>query len=316
MYTVLKLTREMVYMKKDIDKYNWDLDDKTQNIYDNLCVQIEKVFRHCNQGSFKTRERYEDGVKNFAKFMADAFKKQNLKNIKAKHVYAYTEFMQEMGYSTSYVTTNLSSIRFFIDQNGGDSSKLPTNNKLGVISRSKEERIGDNKAWSPMEIEAFVKYASDVGQVRYGDMARLSSQMGLRIHEVCRLDKGHLRQALEEGKISIKGKGGLVRDIPVRDRTLIQKLYDNTKRGEKVFITEGEQTHKVIKNIQMFINNNQDKFALDRDKQLTFHGLRHFYCQNRHKELMQNGLTDLQARKIVSRELGHYRVSITEIYLN
>lgn len=303
-------------MKKEIDKYNWELDIKEQNIYDNLCVQIEKVFRHCNQGSFKTRERYEDGVKNFAKFIADAFKKQNLNNIKPKHLHSYLEFMQDVGYSTSYVTTNLSAIRFFYDQVGNDSSKLPNNNKLSVISRSKEERIGDNKAWSPLEIEGFIKYASDVGQERYGDMVRLSSQLGLRLHEVCRLDKGQLRQALEKGNISIKGKGGLVRDVPVRDKTLIQKLYNNTKRGNKVFIREGEQTHKVIKNIQMFIYNNQDKFALDRDKQLTFHGLRHFYCQNRYKELIRGGLTDLQARKIVSRELGHYRISITEIYLN
>lgn len=303
-------------MKKEIDKYNWELGIKEQNTYDNLCVQIEKVFRHCNQGSYKTRERYEDGVKNFAKYMADAFKKQNLNNIKPKHLYAYVEFMQDIGYSTSYVTTNLSAIRFFIDQVGGDSSKLPNNNRLGVISRNKEERIGDNKAWSPMEIESFVRYASDVGQERYGDMARLSSEMGLRVHEVCRLDKGHLRQALEEGKISIKGKGGLIRDVLVSDKILIERLYNDTKRGDKVFIKGDEQTHRVIKNIQMFIYNNQDKFALDKDKQLTFHGLRHFYCQNRHKELMQHGLTDLQARKIVSRELGHYRINITQIYLN
>lgn len=303
-------------MKKDIDKYNWELDDKTQNMYDNLCIQIDKVFRHCNQGSYKTRERYEDGVKNFAKYMADVFKKQNLNNIKPKHLYAYVQFMQDIGYSTSYVTTNLSAIRFFYDQVGGNSSKLPNNNKLGVISRSKEERIGDNKAWTPLEIENFIRYAGDVGQVRYGEMVILSSQLGLRLHEVCRLDKNHLRQALQEGKISIKGKGGLVRDITVSDKNLIQKLYDNTKMGDKVFIKEGEQTHKVIKNIQMFIYNNQDKFALDRDKQLTFHGLRHFYCQNRYKELIRGGLTDLQARKIVSRELGHYRISITEIYLN
>lgn len=303
-------------MKKEFDKYNWDLDDKTQNIYNNLCVQIEKIFRHCNQGSYKTRERYEDGVKNFAKFIADAFKKQNLNNIKPKHLYEYVEFMQDMGYSTSYVTTNLSAIRFFYDLNGNDSSKLPNNNKLGVITRSKEERIGDNKAWTPLEIENFIRYSSDVGQERYGYMVRLSSQLGFRLHEVCRLDKCHLRQALEEGKISIKGKGGLVRDVPVRDKILVQKLYDDTKRGDKVFIKGDEQTHKVIKNIQMFIYNNQDKFVLDKNKQLTFHGLRHFYCQNRHKELIQHGLTDLQARKIVSRELGHYRISITEIYLN
>ena len=303
-------------MKKEIDKYNWELGIKEQNIYDNLCIQIEKVFRHCNQGSYKTRERYEDGVKNFAKYMADAFKKQNLNNIKPKHLYGYVEFMQDIGYSTSYVAINLSAVRFFYDQVGNNSSKLPNNNKLGVITRSKEERIGDNKAWSPIEIEGFVRYARDVGQERYGDMVRLSSDMGLRIHEVCRLDKGHLRQALQEGKITIKGKGGLVRDVPVIDKTLIKKLYDNTQRGGKVFVNKGEQTHKVIKNVQMFIYNNQDKFALDSNKQLTFHGLRHFYCQNRYKGLIKSGLTDLQARKIVSRELGHYRISITEIYLN
>lgn len=60
-------------MKENKD-YKWELDDKTQNIYDNLCSQIERVFKHCNQGSYKTRERYEDGVKNFAKFLADALK--------------------------------------------------------------------------------------------------------------------------------------------------------------------------------------------------------------------------------------------------
>ena len=301
-------------MKENKD-YKWELDDKIQNIYDNLCSQVESVFKHCNQGSFKTRERYEDGVKNFAKFLADAFKKQNLNNIKPKHLYAYVEFMQDLGYSASYVTTNLSSIRFFYDQVGGDSSKLPSNNKLGVISRSKEERIGDDKAWKPMEIENFIRYAGDVGHIRYGQMARLSSQLGLRLHEVCRLDKGHLRQALKEGKITIKGKGGLIREIPVRDKFLIKELYDTTARGEKVFINRGEQTHKVIKSLQMFIYNNQSKFALAGEKNITFHGLRHFYAQARYAELRQYGLTDLAARKIVSGELGHYRISITDIYL-
>lgn len=168
-------------MKENAEKYNWELDDKSQNIYENLCSQIEGVFRHCNQGSYKTRESYEDGVKNFAKFLADEYKKQNLNNIKPKHLYGYVEFMQDLDYSTSYVTTNLSAIRFFYDQVGGDSTKLPNNNKLGVIARGKEERIGDNKAWNPIEIENFVKYANDVGQEKYGQMVQLSSQLGLRI---------------------------------------------------------------------------------------------------------------------------------------
>lgn len=302
-------------MKKDIDdKFNWALDDKTQNMYENLCTQIEKTFRHCNQGSYKTRERYEDGVKSFGKFLADAFKKQNLNNIKPKHLFAYVEFMQDVGYSASYVTTNLSAIRFFYDQIGNDSSKLPSNNKLGAISRSKAERIGDNKAWTSLEVESFIRHAGEVGHERYGDMTRLSSQLGLRLHEVCRLDKNHLRQALNEGKLTIKGKGGLVRTIPVYNKELIQRLYDSIGRGEKVFIRDGEQTHKVMKNIQMFIYNNQKEFSC-KDKNVTFHGLRHYYAQQRYSELIGRGLTDLQARKVVSLELGHYRINITEIYL-
>lgn len=42
MYTVLKLLKEMVYMKKDIDKYDWELDEKTQNIYENLWLMLSK----------------------------------------------------------------------------------------------------------------------------------------------------------------------------------------------------------------------------------------------------------------------------------
>lgn len=78
----------MVYIKKETEKYSLELFDKEQNIYGNLCVQIEKVFRHCNQGFYKIRERWGWGI-NFAKYMADAFNKQNLNNIKTRHLYSY-----------------------------------------------------------------------------------------------------------------------------------------------------------------------------------------------------------------------------------
>ncbi|MDU1315381.1 MAG: hypothetical protein E6940_15255 [Clostridium septicum] len=40
--------------------------------------------------------------------------------------------MQESEYSKSYITTNLSAIRYFIDIKGGDSKRLFTNKELGV----------------------------------------------------------------------------------------------------------------------------------------------------------------------------------------
>ena len=35
------------------DKWNFEMDEKTFNIYRNLTNQIEKVFKHARQGSIK-----------------------------------------------------------------------------------------------------------------------------------------------------------------------------------------------------------------------------------------------------------------------
>ena len=156
------------------DKWDFNMDEKTMNIYRNLNEQINKVFRHTRQGSIKTRYRYEDGMNHFAKFLAETFKKQNLNKIESKHLQGYVEQMQETGYSKSYVTTNLSAIRFFIDVKGGNSKKLPTNQQLGVLPRTKEDRIGGNKAWNDTEVKKFIEYANSKNEFRYAYMVRIA----------------------------------------------------------------------------------------------------------------------------------------------
>ena len=113
----------------------------------------------------------------------------------------------------------------------------------------------------------------------------------------------------------VKGKGGLIRKVPLHNRELVQKLCDNTKNGEKVFIDKNEKTHKVINNLQVFIYNHNKEFS-NSDRNLTFHGLRHAYAQNRYQHFINKGVDDYNARLKVSKELGHFRVEITEIYLN
>ena len=103
------------------EKTTIELDNFNTKIYENLVPQVDKIFRHCNQGSIKTRYRYRDGVYHFCKFLAMAYRKQNLNNLSSKHLEGYVEQMKESGYSKSYLTTNLSTIHFFIDQKGGDS---------------------------------------------------------------------------------------------------------------------------------------------------------------------------------------------------
>lgn len=129
--------------------------------------------------------------------------------------------MQESGYSKSYVTTNLSAIRYFIDLKGGDSRRLSTNKGLGVEHRTKEDRIGSNKAWSEDEVNKFIEYAESNKEVRYADMVKLAYSQGFRIHEVARLDKSQLVNALKKGILTVKGKGGLIRKIPLHNRELV-----------------------------------------------------------------------------------------------
>lgn len=295
------------------------MDEKTEKIYQNLVRQIDRIFRHVRQGSKDTRYRYKDGVKHFAKFMAEVYKKQNLNRIENKHLEAYIEQMIEAGYAKSYISSNLSAIRFFIDQ-FKDNSYIKTNAELGAVAKTRDEIIGPNRAWKVEEIKGIQELAILADNERVADMIQLAKDHGFRIHETTRLERVDLQRALKVGYIRIKGKGGLVRDVPVKNKDHLQKLIDKTStRQAKIFVYEGEKAHQVIEMLQQFIYNNRDevyiKDGTDRGK-LTYHGLRHHWAQVRFLELRHQGLNFMEARKKVSRELGHFRVEITDIYLN
>src|SRR5699024_2390792 len=76
--------------------------------------------------------------------------------------------------------------------------------------------------------------------------------------------------------------------------------------------------------IQDWLKNNRPKFQKDisfnrddsREKSdLTFHGLRHSYTRTGYYENLNQGMNKKEARKDVSRNLGHGRDSVTHAYL-
>lgn len=197
---------------------------------------------------------------------------------------------------------------------------IKTNVELGAVAKTYNETIGPNRAWKYEEITKMQKIAIEKDQERIADMIQLAKDHGFRIHEVIRLERVDLQRALKDEHIIIKGKGGLARRVPVQNRDHLQKLIDKTStRQAKIFVYEGEKGHQIIEKTQQFIYKNRVGVKIDDGSdrgELTFHGLRHFYCQNRYMELRHKGLSDEESRKIVSRELGHFRIQITDIYLN
>lgn len=298
----------------------WRIDpgSREERVYKNLEKQIEKVFRHCRQGSIRTRRRYEDGTKHVAKFLATVYNKQNLNNISNKALEAYVEQAQEAGYSTSYITTNMSALRFFIDQIK-DSRYIKSNIELGVESRTQSERIGPNRAWTGEQVRTMYKLAKENGYERVADIIRLSYAQGFRLHEVTRLDRATLLEALRKDEITIKGKGGLIRRVPIRNDKAREHIQDLAKKtptnSYKVFVKPNEKTHEVMKVVQNFVQNYRSNVVKPSGHHITVHGLRHTYAQERYQELLNEGKLEHEAKLTVSRELGHFRPDITDTYL-
>lgn len=329
------------------------LDDKTENMKQNLVVQIDKLREGTNHHSIETRWRYYDATERFCGFLAQEFKLQKFENIKEKHLDAYVKNMLERGIDVKTIKTDLSGIRFFHNLSGSK-FELPGNKKYnlpasqnGVVDRS----------WSKNEIEDAKIWAGAMGREDVKIGIDLSSQFGLRINELSTLTVKQIKDALNNNELFIKGKGGVERNIPVRTEeqiSALQRSLDYAKENgrtawsDKVLSSteRGGVLHEK-QSLQNWISDHRAKFQeefrtkysdeYEKMKQfceekgfklkyehITWHGLRHGYAQSRYNEIYnearENGFShdkaDRAACHQVSLELGHYRDSITRLYLS
>ena len=148
----------------------------------------------------------------------------------------------------------------------------------------------------------------------------LARYAGLRIHECFRMDTAAAERALRKYALTVKGKGGKVRIVPIEDERItmmLQKLLDKTARGHKLLVPDGVPTDQAINGMQQFILRHRDAICdlTAPDRRITFHGLRHTYAAEKYTSLVNGGMTPLDAHFTVSRLLGHERPDVTDIYL-
>ena len=285
------------------------------NQYLNLLAQLDKLYRHNRQGSFRTRARYYEAMQRFCRFLADQFRLERLANTAPKHIFAYVDYLQGKGLSASTIKTDLSAIRFFHDLIPAPRYKLPGNDVLLLQRRS----FGDvDRIWSHPEFNRMLGCALEVGREDYITILYLGRYAGLRIHECFRIDTATATRAVKETALTIKGKGGLVRTVPL-NKVLVDRLrlhLAGTERGHKLFVPDGKPTHQAIKALQAFVYLNRGR-AQDSDSQrpMTFHGLRHTCAAAWYLKLVQCGNTPYEARRAVAKLLGHGRDDVTRIYL-
>lgn len=283
-----------------------------KKIYKNLEAQFNKIFRHLNVGSFKTRERYGKAFKRFMIFLAREYHLQKLSNISEKHILAYVKYMQSRGLSASTVKTELAAIRFFHDSMPYTRYTLPTNRELQLERRTFG---GVDRTWTMQEFNNMVAIARINKHNDYVAIFALARYTGLRLEECFRIDTNDAEKALLTGKLFVKGKGGLTRYVPINESIRIALKYslEETKIGHKLFVPSDTKTHIAMKRLQCFITYHRKSFTSDK---ITFHGLRHTYAHEQYERFVKEGCTDFEARKRVSELLGHHRDDVTRIYLS
>ena len=283
-----------------------------------LIAQLDKLAKHNRQGSYQTRLRYYEAMKRFCRFLAEVFHLQKLANISGKHLVSYVNYLQDNDKSASTIKTDLAAIRFFHDLIPDAKYRLPRNDELGV--ELERRRFGGvDRVWSNTEFNRIIGKAMSENRDDIACALYLARFAGLRIHEVCRIDTATAEKALREGAVTIKGKGGKVRTVPIEDERVsigLRLMLNRTERGHKLFVPDGIPTDRTINNIQLFIIRHRDAIAEEgRESHLTFHGLRHSYAADKYKSLVEGGMSELDAHFTVSRLLGHERSDVTNIYL-
>ena len=254
-------------------------------------------------------------MQRFCRWLADTYRVERLANIAPKHLIAYTRHLQESGKAPSTIKTDLAAIRFYHDLMPSPRYELPDNSDLALQRRS---YLCVDRTWSDQELSKMMMYAAELGREDYVTCLYLARYAALRIHECFRIDTAIANKAIRDHAITIKGKGGLVRTVPLTPVVEARLIYHLalTPRGHKLFVPDDMPTHKAIHGLQAFIADHRP-FAQDPDsnRPMTFHGLRHTCAAEWYDARLAAGDTPKQARLAVARLLGHGRDDVTKIYL-
>ncbi len=240
---------------------------------------------------------------------------ERIPNISSKHICAYVDHLSEQEKSPAYIKTELSAIRFFHDQIPNARYTLPSNQNMGIAKR----RFGGvNRTWSSREFNLFISKAMEFGREDYVTIFCLARYAALRLHECFRIDTQMASQAVKTDILTIKGKGGLVRDVPINPSIEIQlkKMLEVTSRGHKLFVKPEDKTHLAMHRFENFIHYHKSALQdASSTRPLTFHGLRHTCAAEWCSKFISGRQSEKEARRKVSELLRHHQDEVTNIYL-
>ena len=242
-------------------------------------------------------------------------------DLKGRHVGALLRRWESEGIAVSTIKNRMAVLRWWAEKVGNPGA-VKSNDELGIENRT--YTTNENKAVSLENVD-FSKFDE-----RIAASLILQSEFGLRREEAMKFQpeyalsgRSPLDQEVKE--IRLKGswtKGGRDRVIPIKTQSQREALAKAAFLARSGSLIPPERSYR-----QHMILWEQQTAAQGIGRT---HGLRHAYAQRRYLELTgwnapavagirllsaEEKLKDKEARQIISGELGHGRIAITNAYL-
>ncbi|MDQ7059254.1 MAG: site-specific integrase [Ghiorsea sp.] len=201
---------------------------------------------------------------------------------------------------------------------------LPTNKKLPYI-KSMKNKVLKSRSYTPYQAFRVCSAQKEANAFS----TKLAFFAGLRSHELLTIlpfsEQHPSNRPAHELKFlmretwmpyTVTGKGGLIREV--RLPPSLSKRLETKRLAEPRKVVDRRVNYTQHYDLKGGVNFSSS-FSSASQRALGWsngaHGARHSYAQLRMTDLRSNGVDRNTALRVVSQELGHFRPSITLVYL-
>jgi hypothetical protein len=283
-----------------------------------LEYDLKLLCRRNRDGSRMTQAQREQRLRLIARELnALGYRQLRATSLKPKHVQALVREWQEQGLSAGTIKNRMADLRWWAEKTGRHGVIAKDNDHYGIEQRA---FVGDGSKATALGTDALALVEDE--RVRIS--LRLQAAFGLRREEAIKFQPAYADRG---DRLVLKPswcKGGRARAIPIRtaaQRQLLEECHALAGGGSLI-----PPERSYIEQRRVY-----ERHAAHAGLS-KLHGLRHTYAQARYRELTgwpapaaggptSRQLTrakrevDRDARRTVSRELGHEREQITAVYL-
>lgn len=283
-----------------------------------LNYQLKELCEQNRDGSYGTQHRRRYLLNKIADRLYElGFRCMRATSLKQKHVHALLQYWQQQGLSVGTIKNRMAALRWWARKANKHSVIAGSNAHYGIAER----RFVCTESKARNISEAQLAKITDP-YTRFS--LRLQREFGLRREESIKFTASYADRGDHLNLKPSWTKGGKARQIPIRSEAQRQLLDEVAAFAGSASLIPADKQY--IQQQRVYVRQVMNA-GLDR-----MHGLRHQYAQRRFREIAgfacpvaggpaRQALTraqrelDQEARRVISKELGHERPQIVSVYV-